>query len=86
MPEVERIADTAVQGYEIDRREGDAGLLEGFFRDRADGEKGIVGGESRYTMVLRRVVEMKCASGKDAEILGVGDGEWRGNGAGLEVE
>lgn len=86
MPEVERIADTAVQGYKIDRREGDAGLLEGFLGDGADGEKGVVGGESRYPMILRRVGEVKCAPGEGAKVLGAGDREWRRNGAGLEIE
>ena len=44
LAEIERVADRAVEGYDVYGREGEAGLLEGFFGGGADGDEVVDGG------------------------------------------
>lgn len=83
LAKIERVADRTVDGYEIDGREGDAGLLEGFLRGGADGEEGVVRSEGGEAVVLRGVGEVERAAGEQAEFLGSGEGEGGGDRGGL---
>ena len=44
MAEVEGVPDRAVEGYDVDGGEGEAGLLEGFFGGGADGDEVVDAG------------------------------------------
>ena len=44
LAEVEGVADRAVEGYDVDGREGEAGLLEGFLGCGADGKEVVDAG------------------------------------------
>lgn len=63
MPEVERVAECAIEGDEIDGGEGETGLLEGFLAGWADGEEGVVRGEGSDAVVLGRVGKGEGAAG-----------------------